>query len=92
MKSRPGEAHGRKFVLLTQAKLRNAHLAQTINGGKMINAIVFGLPVLLVGSIIYSLFRRVRGVPPFDPGPRSIKEMVEQKRTIIHPGEDLDDH
>lgn len=51
----------------------------------MIGTMIVGLPLLLVGAIIYSLYRRARGGPLFDPGPRSIKEFVEQRRTIIHP-------
>lgn len=54
-------------------------------GQSMIGSMIVGLPLLLVGAIIYSLFRRARGGPLFDPGPRSIKEFVEQRRTIIHP-------
>ena len=51
----------------------------------MIGSMIVGLPLLLVGAIIYSLYRRARGGPLFDPGPRSIREFVEQRRTIIHP-------
>jgi hypothetical protein len=55
---------------------------------EMIGAIIVGLPILLIGSAVFSLFRWVRGGRLLDPGPRSLKEMVEQNRTIIHPGED----
>jgi hypothetical protein len=51
----------------------------------MISAIILGLPFLLVGSAIFALWRRARGGPLFDPGPRSLREMVEQNRTVIHP-------
>ena len=53
----------------------------------MLNAVIFGLPALLVGSVIFAVVRRIRGGRLFDPGPRSLKEMIEQKRTIIHPDE-----
>jgi len=53
----------------------------------MLQAIIVGLPLLLVGSIIFSLIRWMRGGPLFDPGPRSLREFVEQNRTIIHPDE-----
>jgi hypothetical protein len=51
----------------------------------MIEAVLIGLPILLVGSILYGALRWFRGGPFLDPGPRSLKEMVEQNRTIIHP-------
>ena len=54
----------------------------------MINALIIGLPVLLIGSIVFSIARWLRGGRLFDPGPRSIREMVEQSRTILHPDED----
>lgn len=47
------------------------------------------IAVLLIGSIIFSTVRFARGGPFFDPGPRSIKEMLEQRRTIVHPDDDL---
>lgn len=47
--------------------------------------IIIGLPLLLVGAVIYSLVRWLRGGRFLDPGPRSLKEFIEQKRTIIHP-------
>ena len=43
---------------------------------------------LLAGSILYAAIRRLRGHHFFDPGPRSLKEMVEQNRAIIHPDDD----
>lgn len=51
----------------------------------MINAILIGLPALLIGAAIFSFWRWIRGGQFLDPGPRSLKEMIEQKRTIIHP-------
>jgi len=42
---------------------------------------------LLAGAAIFSVFRWLRGGRLLDPGPRSLKEMIEQKRTIIHPDE-----
>lgn len=45
------------------------------------------LSFLLVGAAILSAIRWMRGGRLFDPGPTSLKEFVEQKRTIIHPGE-----
>ena len=51
----------------------------------MIGSIIIGLPALLVGAIIFSFFRWMRGGPFLDPGPRSIKEFLEQRRTIVHP-------
>lgn len=54
----------------------------------MIDGLLIGLPVLLIGSIIFSVIRWMRGGRLLDPGPRSLKEMIEQKRTIIHPGDD----
>lgn len=53
----------------------------------MLNAVILGLPALLVGTAIFAVIRRIRGGRLFDPGPRSLKEMIDQKRTIIHPGE-----
>ncbi len=47
--------------------------------------IIIGLPLLLVGAVVYSLMRWLRGGLLFDPGPRSLKEFIEQKRAIIHP-------
>jgi hypothetical protein len=51
----------------------------------MIGSVIVGLPALLVGAIIFSFFRWMRGGPFLDPGPRSIKEFLEQRRTIVHP-------
>lgn len=51
----------------------------------MLNAVIFGLPALLVGGVIFAVARWWRGGYLFDPGPRSLKEMIDQKRTIIHP-------
>jgi hypothetical protein len=51
----------------------------------MIGSVIVGLPALLVGAIIFSVFRWMRGGPFLDPGPRSIKEFLEQRRTIVHP-------
>jgi len=42
---------------------------------------------LLAGAVIFAAFRWLRGGRLLDPGPRSLKEMIEQKRTIIHPDE-----
>jgi len=53
----------------------------------MLNAVIFGLPALLLGAAIFAVFRWSRGGLLFDPGPRSLKQMIEQKRTIIHPDE-----
>lgn len=53
----------------------------------MLGAVIIGLPALLVGAIVFSVIRKARGGQLFDPGPRSLKEMIEQKRTIIHPDE-----
>lgn len=43
---------------------------------------------LLIGAAILSTIRWLRGGRLFDPGPRSLKEMIEQKRTISHPDDD----
>jgi hypothetical protein len=53
----------------------------------MLTAIVVGLPALLVGSVIFSVVRKLRGGPLYDPGPRSLREFIQHKRTIIHPDE-----
>jgi len=53
----------------------------------MLSAVILGLPALLVGAAIFAIIRRMRGGRLFDPGPRSLKEMIDQKRTIIHPDE-----
>lgn len=53
----------------------------------MIGSVIVGLPLLLVGAILFSLVRWMRGGPLFDPGPRSIKELIEQNRIIIHPSD-----
>ena len=53
----------------------------------MINAVIYGLPLLLAGAVIFSVIRKLVGYSLLDPGPRSLKEMIEQKRTIIHPDE-----
>lgn len=42
---------------------------------------------LLIGAVVLSTIRWLRGGRLLDPGPRSLKEMIEQKRTIIHPGD-----
>jgi hypothetical protein len=49
--------------------------------------LILGLVFLLIGAIAFAVVRRVRGGPLFDPGPRSIKDFIEQRRTIIHPNE-----
>lgn len=56
----------------------------------MIDAVLVGLPILLVCAVAYAIVRWMRGGHFFDPGPRSLKEMVEQNRTIIHPDERQD--
>jgi hypothetical protein len=50
-------------------------------------SIIIGLPALLIGAVIFSFVRWLRGGPFLDPGPRSIKEFLEQKRSVIHPDE-----
>jgi hypothetical protein len=47
--------------------------------------LIVGLIFLLIGAVMYSVVRWLRGGPLLDPGPRSLKEFVEQRRTIIHP-------
>jgi hypothetical protein len=47
--------------------------------------LIFGLMALLVIVALLSSIRRLRGERTFDPGPKSLKEMIEQNRTIIHP-------
>jgi len=49
--------------------------------------LIVGLIFLLVGAVAYSVVRWLRGGRLLDPGPRSLKEFVEQKRTIIHPND-----
>lgn len=56
----------------------------------MLQALIYGLPLLLVGAAIFSVVRWMRGGRFLDPGPRSLKEMIEQKRTIIHPDDQPD--
>lgn len=56
----------------------------------MIGSVIIGLPALLIGAIIFSLVRWMSGGQLLDPGPRSIKQMLEQRRTIVHPNDDLD--
>ncbi len=51
--------------------------------------LVAGLVFLLIGSILFSLIRVMRGGRLFDPGPRSLREMVEQNRTIVHPDDNI---
>lgn len=51
--------------------------------------LIAGLVFLLIGSILFSLIRVIRGGRLFDPGPRSLKEMIEQSRSIIHPDDNI---
>lgn len=53
----------------------------------MIQSFLIGLPLLLIGAAAFSFLRWLRGGRLLDPGPKSLKEMVEQNRTIIHPDE-----
>lgn len=49
--------------------------------------LIVGLIALLGIVALLSILRWLRGGRMLDPGPRSLKEMIEQKRTIIHPGD-----
>jgi hypothetical protein len=55
-------------------------------------SLVIGLVFLLIGSVLFSLVRVMRGGKLFDPGPRSLKELIEQNRTIIHPDDNINAH
>lgn len=82
---KPCDSSDIDLVALRISSLEESEARRKLRANLMISAIIYGLPLLLVGAVIFSIIRYVRGGRLFDPGPRSLKEMIEQKRTIIHP-------